>query len=117
MPFDPTLTLETARLVLTPIRATDAQALFAIQADRAVMRYWNHPAWTDLKQAYVQILDDLAALDLQRDVFEHLQRAVALLGMADIDEGFLVCHVVSFALSGRPGPGARRAAGPLPSRD
>ncbi|WP_369348725.1 GNAT family N-acetyltransferase [Stenotrophomonas sp. JAG2] len=63
MPFDPTLQLESARLVLTPIRATDAQALFAIQSDRAGMRYWNHPAWTDLKQAYVQILDDLAALD------------------------------------------------------
>lgn len=63
MPFDPTLTLETTRLVLTPIRATDAQVLFAIQSDRAVMRYWNHPAWTDLKQAYVQILDDLAAID------------------------------------------------------
>jgi RimJ/RimL family protein N-acetyltransferase len=63
MPFDPTLQLDSARLVLTPIRATDAQALFAIQSDHAGMRYWNHPAWTDLKQAYVQILDDLAALD------------------------------------------------------
>jgi len=63
MPFDPTLMLETTRLVLTPIRATDAQALFAIQSDRPGMRYWNHPAWTDLKQAYVQILDDLAALE------------------------------------------------------
>lgn len=63
MPFDPTLQLESARLVLTPIRATDAQALFAIQSDRAGMRYWNHPAWTDVKQAYVQILDDLAALE------------------------------------------------------
>lgn len=63
MPFDPTLQLGSARLVLSPIRAADAQALFAIQSDPAGMRYWNHAPWTDLKQAYVQILDDLAALD------------------------------------------------------
>ena len=62
MYFDPTLQLHSARLVLSPIRASDGAALFAIQSDPAVMRYWNHPAWTDIKQAYAQILDDLTAM-------------------------------------------------------
>ncbi|MCF7752210.1 GNAT family N-acetyltransferase [Bacillus subtilis subsp. subtilis] len=62
MYFDPTLQLHSARLVLSPIRASDGAALFAIQSDPAVMRYWNHPAWTDIKQAYAQILDDLGAM-------------------------------------------------------
>ena len=37
MPFDPTVQLESARRVLTPLRATDAQALLAIQSNRAGM--------------------------------------------------------------------------------
>lgn len=61
MYFDSTLQLRSPRLVLSPIRASDGAALFAIQSDPAVMRYWNHPAWTDIQQAYAQILDDLAA--------------------------------------------------------
>ncbi|WP_256774138.1 MULTISPECIES: GNAT family protein [unclassified Stenotrophomonas] len=63
MHFDSTLQLHSARLVLSPIRASDGTALFAIQSDPTVMRYWNHAAWTELKQAYAQILDDLAAMD------------------------------------------------------
>jgi len=89
MPFDPTLQLVSARLVLTPIRATDAQALFAIQSDRAGMGYWNHPAWTDLKQAYVQILDDLAALDAGTQL---------KLAIRELVDGPLLGIVVVFAI-------------------
>lgn len=62
MQFDPTLQLCSARLVLTPICSADADALLAIQSDPEVMRYWNHPAWTDIGQAQQQIRDDLAAM-------------------------------------------------------
>lgn len=47
--------------MLTPICSADADALFAIQSDTEVMRYWNHPAWTDARQAQQQTLDDMAA--------------------------------------------------------
>ncbi len=83
MYFDPTLQLRSARLVLSPIRAADGPALFAIQSDPEVMRYWNHPAWTDIQQAYAQILDDLGAMregtQLKLGIREHAD--AALLGI------------------------------------
>ncbi len=80
MYFDPALQLRSPRLVLSPIRASDGAALFAIQSDPVVMRYWNHPAWTDIQQAYAQILDDLAALragtQLKLGIREHAEAAL-----------------------------------------
>lgn len=57
----PGLPLHSARLVLNPIRRDDAAALFSLQSDPAVMRWWNHPAWTRPAEARAQIDDDLAA--------------------------------------------------------
>ena len=57
----PGLPLHSARLVLSPIRRDDAAALFALQSDPEVMRFWNHPAWTRPTEARAQIDDDLAA--------------------------------------------------------
>ncbi|HYQ24269.1 GNAT family protein [Stenotrophomonas sp.] len=57
----PGLPLHSARLVLSPIRRDDAAALFALQSDPDVMRFWNHPAWTRPTEARAQIDDDLAA--------------------------------------------------------
>ncbi|MGE6334934.1 GNAT family N-acetyltransferase [Stenotrophomonas sp. NPDC077659] len=57
----PGLPLHSARLVLSPIRRDDAAALFALQSDPGVMRFWNHPAWTRPTEARAQIDDDLAA--------------------------------------------------------
>ena len=54
----PGLPLHSARLVLSPIRRDDAAALFAIQSDPDVMRFWNHPAWTRPSEARAQIDDD-----------------------------------------------------------
>ncbi|WP_164090788.1 GNAT family N-acetyltransferase, partial [Stenotrophomonas maltophilia] len=53
--------LHSARLVLSPIRRDDAAALFALQSNPDVMRWWNHPAWTRPAEAREQIDDDLAA--------------------------------------------------------
>ncbi|MBK0027395.1 GNAT family N-acetyltransferase [Stenotrophomonas sp. S48] len=57
----PGLPLHSARLVLSPIRRDDAAALYALQSDAEVMRWWNHPAWTRPAEARAQIDDDLAA--------------------------------------------------------
>ncbi|MES2741454.1 MAG: GNAT family N-acetyltransferase [Pseudomonadota bacterium] len=45
------LTLHSARLLLRPLTAGDAAALFAIFADPQAMRYWSGPPWTDPAQA------------------------------------------------------------------
>lgn len=62
MYVDPALELRSARLTLRPIQPSDANALFAIQSNPAVMRYWSHPAWTDIEQAHAQVLDDVQAM-------------------------------------------------------
>lgn len=43
--------LESPRLRLRPHRDDDVDALFALQSDLRVMRYWSHPAWTERRQA------------------------------------------------------------------
>lgn len=40
-------TLETERLRLRPFSDADADALFALQSDAHVLRYWDSPPWTD----------------------------------------------------------------------
>ncbi|MBH3339287.1 GNAT family N-acetyltransferase [Pseudomonas mendocina] len=42
---DLSVTLTTPRLVLRPLQAADAPALFAIFSDPQVMQYWNTPPW------------------------------------------------------------------------
>ena len=39
------LQLNTERLLLRPLAATDAGPLFAIFSDHQVMRYWSSAAW------------------------------------------------------------------------
>lgn len=39
------------RVRLRAFRPADFDALFALHADPAVMRYWSFPAWTDPAQA------------------------------------------------------------------
>jgi RimJ/RimL family protein N-acetyltransferase len=43
----PTPTLHTARLRLRPFTDDDADALFALQSNARVTRYWDAPAWTE----------------------------------------------------------------------
>ncbi|WP_418063868.1 GNAT family N-acetyltransferase [Pimelobacter simplex] len=46
-----TPTLETERLRLRPFTEADADDLFALQSDAYVLRYWDHPPWTDRSAA------------------------------------------------------------------
>jgi RimJ/RimL family protein N-acetyltransferase len=39
--------LEGSRIRLRPLRANDADALYALHSDSQVMRYWSRTAWTD----------------------------------------------------------------------
>ena len=43
--------LQTPRLRLRPFEAGDADALFALQSDARVLRYWDSPPWTDRSRA------------------------------------------------------------------
>ena len=47
----PTPTLHTARLRLRPFTGADADALFALQSDARVLRYWDAPPWTEPARA------------------------------------------------------------------
>lgn len=42
-----TPTVRTERLRLRPFRDNDADALFALQSNAHVLRYWDSPPWTD----------------------------------------------------------------------
>lgn len=48
--FDP-ISIATQRLLLRPLVAADADALFAVFSDPEVMRYWSSQAWTGIGQA------------------------------------------------------------------
>jgi ribosomal-protein-alanine N-acetyltransferase len=46
-----TPTLHTERLRLRPFTSDDAEALFALQSDAHVLRYWDAPPWTERSRA------------------------------------------------------------------
>ena len=47
----PTPTLDTARLRLRPFTDADAEALFALQSNAYVLRYWDSPPWSERARA------------------------------------------------------------------
>jgi [ribosomal protein S5]-alanine N-acetyltransferase len=47
----PTPTLRTARLLLRPFTAADTDAIFALQSNPRVLRYWDAPPWRERTQA------------------------------------------------------------------
>ncbi|WP_395694358.1 GNAT family N-acetyltransferase [Nocardioides sp.] len=57
-----TPTLRTSRLRLRPVTADDAGALFALQSDAHVLRYWDSPPWADPARAdrFVAVSHQLA---------------------------------------------------------
>lgn len=50
MPF-PTPTLQTARLLLRPFAEGDTEAIYALQSNARVLRYWDSPPWTERARA------------------------------------------------------------------
>ena len=60
MHFTPT-TITTERLTLRWFTPADAEGLFAIFSDPAVVRYWSCAEWTDMAHARTMIEDTLAA--------------------------------------------------------
>jgi RimJ/RimL family protein N-acetyltransferase len=62
MPAFDQLTLPTQRLLLRPLRESDAPALMAIFSDPAVMRFWSTPPWDAIEQAQAMIARDLKAM-------------------------------------------------------
>lgn len=47
----PTPTLRTSRLLLRPFGEGDAEAIFALQSNSSVLRYWDSPPWSERAQA------------------------------------------------------------------
>lgn len=47
----PTRTLRTTRLLLRPFAETDSEAIYALQSNARVLRYWDSPPWTDRARA------------------------------------------------------------------
>jgi RimJ/RimL family protein N-acetyltransferase len=58
--------LTSARLRLRALAERDVDALFALQSDARVMRYWSCPPWTDRQQA----VDHVARLARERETME-----------------------------------------------
>jgi ribosomal-protein-alanine N-acetyltransferase len=56
------VTLTTERLLLRPLRESDAFDLFSICSDPEVMRYWSTPPWQSIDAAYENIARDLKAM-------------------------------------------------------
>ena len=67
------LPLRTDRLVLRPLRESDADALFTIFSDQKVMRYWSTLPWTSHEPARAMITRDLAQTSK-----EHLRLGIEL---------------------------------------
>ncbi|MFG6447446.1 GNAT family N-acetyltransferase [Roseateles sp. BYS180W] len=96
MPSFPGLPLHTSRLVLRPLAASDAAAVFAIFSDAEVMRYWSSPPWTSMEQAQAFIESDLQGLASG----QHLR-----LGMVRQADGELIGQCAIFGMV----PSSRRA--------
>jgi ribosomal-protein-alanine N-acetyltransferase len=47
----PTPTLKTTRLLLRPFADSDAEAIYALQSNASVLRYWDSPPWTERSRA------------------------------------------------------------------
>jgi RimJ/RimL family protein N-acetyltransferase len=89
MPTFDTLTLRTERLLLRPLRADDAAALFATFSDLEVMRYWSTPPWPSVDEAHALIARDARELPAG----EHVR-----LGIERHEDGRLIGTCSLFAL-------------------
>lgn len=88
------LLLQTPRLLLRPLLATDAPAVYAMHADPVTLRYWSTPPWADPALADELIARDLAAMAAGDYIRLGLQRR---------DDGRLIglCTLFAFYLPSR----------------
>lgn len=113
-PFDQ-LVINTERLLLRPLAASDADDVYAIFSDPAVMRYWSTPAWTDPAQAGCLIEADLEALSGRRDLRLGLWqvdsgRVVGTLSLYKIDAGCRRADIGYALARGQQGKGLMNEA-------
>jgi [ribosomal protein S5]-alanine N-acetyltransferase len=78
-PFD-RVTLRTERLFLRPLAPSDAEPLFAVFSDPAVMRYWSTSPWASVAQAHELIAKDQMALPAG----EHIRLGIEITGTAGL---------------------------------
>lgn len=80
-PFDQ-LTLKTERLLLRPLRESDADALMGIFSDPRVMRYWSTTPWDSIEQAHAMIARELKSMAAGEQLTLALERTedAALIG-------------------------------------
>ncbi len=74
MPAFDQLTLTTKRLLLRPLRDSDACDLLGIFCDPKVMRYWSTPPWESIKQAKSMIDRDIKAMAVGESLRFGLER-------------------------------------------
>lgn len=90
MPAFDQLTLTTKRLLLRPLRDSDACELLGIFCDPKVMRYWSAPPWESIKQAKSMIDRDIKAMAARESVRFGLERT---------EDGMLIGTCTLFAIS------------------
>lgn len=90
MPAFDQLTLTTKRLLLRPLRDSDACELLGIFSDPKVMRYWSAPPWESIKQAKSMIDRDIKAMAARESVRFGLERT---------EDGMLIGTCTLFAIS------------------
>lgn len=91
MPAFDQVELQTSRLLLRPLRDTDASELFDIFSDPQVMRYWSTPPWTSIDDAQALLARDRKALpegEYIRLAMRHLDtgRVIGTCSLFDLSE-------------------------------
>ena len=69
--------MQTQRLKLRPLASQDAQQLFDIHADVAVMRYSNSPSWNRLEQSHELIIESQKWLASARHICLAIERTAS----------------------------------------
>ena len=90
MPAFDQLTFRTRRLLLRPLRISDADALHAVFSDLKVTRYWSTPPWESVERARSMIDRDVKAMAAG----EYLR-----LGLERTDDTLLIGMCTLFAIS------------------
>ena len=90
MPAFNELTISTARLLLRPLRESDAGAMLGICSDHRVMRYWSTKPWESIEQAHAMIDRNLKAMAAGSNL---------TLGLERTQDGALIGTCTLFAIS------------------